>query len=248
MRVIDYILQELKEHALHFSLIDPEKQSPEDAGRMARVAERAGSTAIMVGGSTIPEQRLVDDTVKEIKSSSSLPVILFPCGAGFLSRYADAVFFMSLLNSRNPRYIIREQAEGSLIVKEFGLEPIPMGYIVVEPGMRAGEVGEADLIKRNDLLTATKYALAAQYLGMRFVYLEAGSGAKESVPNEMIVHVKKNIDIPLIIGGGIRDPATAREKAMAGADIIVTGTALEELFFEKRLSSIVKTIKGCKRI
>ena len=248
MKVIDYIMKELEKYPLHFSLIDPEKQSPEEAGEMAEIAEKVGSTAIMVGGSTIPEQRLVDDTVKEIKSFSSLPVILFPCGAGFLSRYADAVFFMSLLNSRNPKYIVREQAEGSLIVKEFGIEPIPMGYIVVEPGMRAGEVGEADLIKRNDFLTATKYALAAQYMGMKFVYLEAGSGAKESVPNEMIVHVKKNIDIPLIVGGGIRDPATAREKVMAGADIIVTGTALEEIFFERRLSSIVKTIKSCKRI
>jgi phosphoglycerol geranylgeranyltransferase len=83
---------------------------------------------------------------------------------------------------------------------------------------------------------------------MRFVYLEAGSGANEPVPSEMVVFVKKNIDIPLIVGGGIRDPATAREKVMAGADIIVTGTALEELFFERKLSSIVKTIKECKRV
>lgn len=248
MKVIEYILEELEKHPLHFSLIDPEKQSPEEVGEMAEIVERVGSTAIMVGGSTIPSKDLVDRTVKEIKSSCSLPVILFPSGANFLCEYADAVFFMSLLNSRNPKYIIREHAEGSIIIKKFGLEPIPMGYIVVEPGMTVGKKGEADLIKRNDFLSAVKYALAAQYLGMKFVYLEAGSGAKESVPNEMIVSVKKYIDIPLIVGGGIKDPATAREKVMAGADIIVTGTALEEIFFERKLSSIVKTVRECKRI
>lgn len=248
MKVIDYIMEELEKSPLHFSLIDPDKQPPEDAGEMAEIAERVGSTAIMVGGSTLPSRKIVDDTVKEIKECSTLPVILFPSGANFLSEYADAVFFMSLLNSRNPKYIIREQAEGAMTIKELDIEPIPMGYIVVEPGMKVGEVGEVDLIRRNDFVTAAKYALAAQYLGMKFVYLEAGSGADEPVPSEMIVFVKKNIDIPLIVGGGIKDPATAREKVMAGADIIVTGTALEELFFERKLSSIVKTIKECKRV
>jgi phosphoglycerol geranylgeranyltransferase len=99
------------------------------------IAERVGSTAIMVGGSTISDSKVVDETVKEIKSSSSLPVILYPSSANFLSKHADAIFFMSLLNSRNPRYIIGEQAEGAMVVKKLGIEPIPMGYIVVEPGM-----------------------------------------------------------------------------------------------------------------
>ncbi|HEX17112.1 MAG TPA: geranylgeranylglyceryl/heptaprenylglyceryl phosphate synthase [Thermoplasmatales archaeon] len=248
MKVLDYLMDELEKYPLHLSLIDPEKQSPEEAGEIAEIAEKVGSTAIMVGGSTISETRLVDETVKEIKSFSSLPVILFPCGVRSLSKYADAVFFMSLLNSRNPRFIVREQAEGALLIRDLGIEPISMGYIVIEPGMRVGEVGEADPIRRNDLSSAVKYALAAQYFGMKFVYLEAGSGAKETVPNEMIVQVRKNIEIPLIVGGGIRDPSTAREKVMAGADMIVTGTALEELFFERRLSSIVKTIRSCKRV
>jgi len=248
MKILEYILEELEKSALHFSLIDPDKQPPEDAGEIASIAENAGSTAIMVGGSTLNDQKQVDDTVKEIKKNSSLPVILFPSGAKFLSKYADAVFFMSLLNSRSPRFIVREQAEGAPVIREYGIEPISMGYIVVEPGMTVGKVGEVDLIKRSDFASAKKYALAAQYFGMSLVYLEAGSGATEAVPNEMIVAVKKVIDIPLIVGGGIREPSTAREKVMAGADIIVTGTALEEIFFEKKLSSIVKVVKSCKRI
>ena len=238
MQVAAYIIEELTKYPLHFALIDPDKQD----------AEKAGSSVIMVGGSTIASQQQVDKTVKAVKEECNLPVVLFPSAAKFLSRYADAIFFMSLLNSRKLDYVIREHVKGSLIVKRFNLEPISMGYIIVEPGMTAGRVGEADLIKRDDYETAVGYALAAQYLGMSLVYLEAGSGASQAVPNRMITDVKEMIDIPLIVGGGIRDAATAKEKVLAGADIIVTGTALEEKGDpDKTLSDIVKKIRSCRR-
>lgn len=115
-----------------------------------------------------------------------------------------------------------------MFVKRSGLEPISMGYVIVEPGMTAGRIGDAELIKRSDLDTAVGYALAAEFLGMRFFYLEAGSGAPTPIPNDMIQAVKKSASIPVIVGGGIRDPKTAQEKAHAGADIIITGTALEK--------------------
>jgi phosphoglycerol geranylgeranyltransferase len=193
----------------------------------------------MVGGSTLLSQQQVDDTVHSIKNHTDLPVILFPSGAKFLSKYADAVFFMSLLNSRNLDYVIREHVKGALFVKRSGLEPISMGYVIVEPGMTAGRVGDAELIKRDDLKAAVEYALAAQYLGMRFFYLEAGSGAPTPIPNDMIQAVKKNSSIPVIVGGGIRDAQTAQEKAHAGADIIITGTALEK---EKNLKHTIADI------
>ena len=248
MRVAAYIIEELTKYPLHFALIDPDKQDAEKAGRLASIAEKAGSSVIMVGGSTIASQQQVDEAVKAVKEECNLPVVLFPSAAKFLSRYADAIFFMSLLNSRKLDYVIREHVKGSLIVKRFNLEPISMGYIIVEPGMTAGRVGEADLIKRDDYETAVGYALAAQYLGMSLVYLEAGSGASQAVPNRMITDVKEMIDIPLIVGGGIRDAATAKEKVLAGADIIVTGTALEEKGDpDKTLSDIVKKIRSCRR-
>ena len=229
---------------LHFSLLDPDKQEPETAGSIAKTAEEAGSSAIMVGGSTLISQEQVDETVKAIKKKSKLPVILFPSGAKFLSKYADAVFFMSLLNSRNLEFIIREHVKGASFVKNTGIEPISMGYVIVEPGMTAGEVGDVDLIKKNDIETAIGYALAAQYLGMNFYYLEAGSGAPNPVPNEMITAVKKNINIPLVVGGGIKDAKTAGEKAKAGADIVVTGTKLEEeRNLKKVLNSIIRSIE-----
>jgi len=245
MTIAEDIIKKAKKKPLHFSLLDPDKQSPKEAGILAKTASEAGSSAIMVGGSTLSSQKQVDEAVKSIKENTDLPVILFPSGAKFLSKYADAVFFMSLLNSRNLGYVIREHVKGAPFVKLSGLEPISMGYVIVEPGMTAGRIGEADLVKKDDIETAVGYALAAQYLGMKFFYLEAGSGATYPVSNEMIAAVKKNINIPLLIGGGIRDEKTAREKARAGANIIITGTTLEkEKNLKQALSDIIDAIEG----
>lgn len=227
MTLSERIQQLVKDGPLHFSLLDPDKQDPDEAARLAAEAGALGSSAIMVGGSTLLSQKQVDDTVIAIKKQSSLPIILFPSGAKFLSQYADAVFFMSLLNSRNLGYVIREHVKGAPFVKHTGIEPISMGYLIVEPGMTAGKIGEVDLVKRNDIKTAVGYALSAEYLGMNFFYLEAGSGAPEPVTDEMIAAVKQNISIPLCVGGGIRSVKTVKQKVMAGADIIITGTALE---------------------
>jgi len=245
MTIAEDIIKKAKKKPLHFSLLDPDKQSPKGAGSLAKIATDAGSSAIMVGGSTLSSQKQVDEAVKSIKENTDLPVILFPSGAKFLSKYADAVFFMSLLNSRNLDYVIREHVKGAPFVKISGLEPISMGYVIVEPGMTAGRIGEADLVKKDDIETAVGYALAAQYLGMKFFYLEAGSGATYPISNEMIAAVKKNINVPLLIGGGIRDEKTAREKARAGANIIITGTTLEkEKNLKQALSDIIDAIEG----
>lgn len=244
MSIADTIIQYTRTKKLHFALLDPDKQSPEAAGEIAETVTAAGSSAVMVGGSTLLSPQQVDDTVRAIKSHTDLPVILFPSGAKFLSRYADAVFFMSLLNSRNLDYVIREHVKGGMFVKRSGLEPISMGYVIVEPGMTAGRIGEADLIQRDDFDTAVGYALATEFLGMQFFYLEAGSGAPTPIPNEMIQAVKQHASIPLIVGGGIRDPQTAQEKARAGADIIITGTALEkEKNLKKTITAIIAAIQ-----
>jgi len=245
MKIADTIMELTRKKKLHFSLLDPDKQKPHIAGQIARTVTDAGSSAIMVGGSTLLSEKQVDVTVKAIKKNTDLPVILFPSGAKFLSKYADAVFFMSLLNSNNLGYVIREHIKGAPFVKYSGIEPISMGYVIVEPGMAAGRIGEADLIKRDDLQTAVGYALATEYLGMKFFYIEAGSGAPTPVPNDMIQAVKKTTSIPILVGGGIRDPKTAKEKAAAGADIIITGTAIEkDKHLMTTLTDIVTAIEG----
>ncbi|MEA2055613.1 MAG: geranylgeranylglyceryl/heptaprenylglyceryl phosphate synthase [Candidatus Thermoplasmatota archaeon] len=244
MTITDDLLKKVSQKKLHFSLLDPEDQTPDEAGRLAKIAEDAGTSAMMVGGSTLVSSEQVDETVKAIKANSKLPVILFPSGAKFLSKHADAIFFMSLLNSRNLGYVIREHVQGAPFIKHVGIEPIPMGYLIVEPGMTAGKVGEVDIVKRDDVQTAVGYGLATEYLGMKFFYLEAGSGAPDPVSNEMIVAVKKTVAIPLVVGGGIRDAKTAKEKAVAGADIIVTGTTFEkDKNVESTLREIIKAIE-----
>jgi phosphoglycerol geranylgeranyltransferase len=240
-KVLDFIEKEVaRGRRLHFTLLDPDKQSPEETGKLARAAQEAGSDAIMVGGSTGVDLKVTDRCVEGIKKASSLPVILFPGSAAGLTPRADAIFFMSMLNSTKRDFLIGQQVLGAPYVKRMGLEPIPMAYLIVEPGMRAGEVGGAELIPRNDPETAAKYALAAQYLGMRLVYLEAGSGAPQHVPGSMVKRVKEEISIPLIVGGGIRSVDAAQEAFDAGADIVVTGTLVEQVAdVERALKPII---------
>jgi len=213
----------------HLTLIDPDTQSPSQAAAMARAATEGGTDAIMVGGSVGAAGVLLHDTVARIKEQTDLPVILFPSSVAGLCENADAVFFMSLLNSRSPSYLIENQALGAPLVLRYGLEPLPMAYIIIEPGGTVGYVGDARLIPRKKPELAAAYALAAKFMGMRLVYLEAGSGADAPVPAAMVSLVKRLLgEVLLIVGGGIRNGAAAAELARAGADLIVTGTAVEK--------------------
>lgn len=227
-RVESYLLDRIdRDGCIHITLIDPQKTSPTEAVNVASQAEAGGSSAIMVGGSTLASNSDLDEIVKEIKAHVHVPVILFPNNVVGISKYADAIWFMSLLNSASPYYIIEAQALGSPVVKRYGLEAIPMGYLIVGEGCAAGFVGNARVISYKYPEIATAYALAGVMLGMRFIYLEAGSGATDAIPPEMISKVKKTIDVPLVVGGGIRDPPDAETASKAGADIIVTGTITE---------------------
>lgn len=226
------------------TLLDPDKQSAREAGIMSSEAAAAGTDAIMIGGSTGVTQDKVDETILAVKEAAKLPVILFPANAANLSPHADALYFMSLLNSRDPRMIIGEQRLAAPIVRSWGLETIPMAYLVIEPGMRAGQVGNADLISRKSPIVAIQYALAAQMLGMKLVYLEAGSGAPEPVPDKLVRAVREAIDIPVVVGGGIRTPEAARAIARAGADIVVTGTIVEVAREGNALRGIIAAVKA----
>jgi phosphoglycerol geranylgeranyltransferase len=243
MKVKDYIHDRLGRGPLHMTLLDPAKQEPEQAAELSAMAENLGTDAIMVGGSTDVTQENLDATVKAIKRTCVLPVIYFPSGAHAISRHCDAIYFMSMLNSRSIKHVIGEQVAGAPIVKMLGLEPISMGYIIVAPGMKVGEVGQAEVVKRDDLKGACAYALAAEYMGMQLVYLEAGSGAPEPVPLEMVTAVKETITVPLVVGGGIRSGEQSLELKKAGADIIVTGTIVENCD-PLCLADIIKAIKS----
>ncbi len=242
-----YLLEKIKkEGSIHITLLDPEKITPADGSQIAENAKNSGTSAIMIGGSTFVSQSHLDDVVKAIKSAVKIPTILFPNNITGISSYADAIWFMSLLNSVDPYFLIGAQILGAPLVKKYGLEPIPMGYIIVGEGGTAGIVGKAISVPYNKPDLATAHALAGQYLGMRFIYLEGGSGATHPVPPEMIRAVKHYLDVPLIIGGGIRTKEQALAAASAGADIIVTGNVTEALDAKQKVSEIINGIKSTK--
>jgi phosphoglycerol geranylgeranyltransferase len=245
MRVKEYIRSKLRLGKLHMTLIDPDKLTPKECSKIAELAYWAGTDAIMVGGSTGIDFENLNKSVLAMKEKIPIPIIQFPSHAGALTPNSDAIYFMSMLNSMDINFIIGEQMRASHSIKKMGIETIPMGYVIVEPGMKVGEMGSADPVKRNDINRAIGYALAAELLGMDLFYLEAGSGAPLPVPEDMVSSVAEVLSIPLVVGGGIRDAKSAKEISQAGADIVVTGTIVEESKNVKRtLSEIISGVKG----
>jgi phosphoglycerol geranylgeranyltransferase len=241
-----YLAEHLARGPLHFTLIDPDKSPGERAAAIARGAVELGSDAILLGGSTGISREVMGRAATAIRAKVSVPVIIFPEGPGSLAPEANAVLFMSMLNSRNLNLVIRVHARAAPAVRAMGLEPIPLGYLVVAPGMRVGEVGEADPVARDDLGAATGYALAAEYLGMRYVYLEAGSGAPDPVPVPMVRAVRGVLSIPLVVGGGIRSGDDAAPLLSAGANVLVTGTVTEEEGLGDGFRSILAEVRRAR--
>ncbi len=243
-RVEQYLIDCIREQgAIHLTLLDPEKVTRSTSSALAKAINKSGSSGIMVGGSTAVSVYHIDEIISAIKKQTKLPVIIFPNDVAGISKEADAIFFMSLMNSMNPYYITHVQALGAPLVKRYGLEPIPMGYVIVgDRGAAAAFVGQVNPIPYDKPPLAMMYGMAAQFMGKRFFYLEAGSGVERPISPAMVEAVSKNVEIPLIVGGGIRSPKTARQLVKAGARIIVTGTIVEKASPEV-LRRIVRSIK-----
>ena len=249
-KVYKQLLKRIEEEkGLAFTVIDPPNQEPVVAGRVAKMAEEAGVAAICVGGSVGAQGELLDSTILQIKENSSLPVILFPGNIASMSKHADAIYFMSMLNSLDPYYITGAQIAASAPIKRTGIEVIPTSYIVVEPGRAVGWVGRAQPIPRNLPYLAGISALAGQFMGSHLVILESGGGAESPAPKEMVSYTRKMIDIPLVVAGGVRDEKFAYETIKAGADIIHVGTAVENESkdFSKAKSVMEKIVSAVKK-
>ncbi len=231
-------------HTICVGLIDSENITPREAAKLAATVEKCGAKAILVGGSTGIDQIELDSVVKEIKNTVTSPVILFPGNVTGVAPSADAIFFSCLMNSDNPYFITQAQALGALAIRKYGLETLPMAYIIIGEGGAAGFVGRARGMPPNKPGLVAMYALAAQYFGMRFVYLEAGSGADGKVPAQVIKAVRKAYNGVLIVGGGIKSATDAKAAADSGADIIVMGTMLEAQGFESTLRDICKSVSS----
>ena len=243
IKVEKFLQSELnKKKALLFVLIDSEVSNLESSKKLAREVEKIGASAILVGGSSANDQIEMSQVVKSIKKEINIPIILFPGNVTGVVPDADGILFSSLMNSENPYFITQAQALGAPSVLKFGLEPLPTAYLVIGDGTSAWFVGSARGIPFEKPKIAAAYALAAKFLGMRFVYLEAGSGAKSSVTPEMVKMVKQVFDGFLIVGGGIKDEKTAKSLVDAGANALVIGTFLEKGGSLKKLEEITKII------
>jgi phosphoglycerol geranylgeranyltransferase len=245
-KVERYILEELEKHkGLLFALIDPlDYQTLDEAAKTAVNADEAGADIILVGGSTGVQGEPLDTVTKEIKKHVSKPVVLFPGNIGTLTKHADAVYFMSMLNSRNPYWISGAQMLAAPMLKSYQVEPLPVAYVVVEPGGTVGWVGDAKHIPRNRPKIASAFAMAAEYMGFRFLLTDAGSNPENGhIPIEMVKAVSSAIDIPYIVGGGVRTPEAAKAVIKAGADIIQVGTAFEKGGSVERIKRMVKAVR-----
>ncbi len=213
----------------YFVLIDPDKLSSEQIPGFMQQAKDAGVDAVLIGGSLLISGEF-EEFVKQVKiNSNGIPVILFPGGVNQISVSADAMLFLSLISGREAQHLIGSQVLAAPIVHRTGIEPISTAYMLIESGRptSAQYMSGTNPIPRNKPDIAVAHALAAKYLGFKFIYLEAGSGAENSVPVELIQAVAKIVDLPLIVGGGIVTPETARMKVDAGASFVVTGTIIE---------------------
>ncbi len=243
-KVESFLKSELKKkNALLFVLIDSEVSHLEASSKLAKDVEKIGASAILVGGSSATDQIEMAQVVKGIKKGIKIPIILFPGNVTGVVPDADAILFSSLMNSENPYFITQAQALGAPSVLKFGLEPLPTAYLVIGEGTSAWFIGSARGIPFEKPKIAAAYALAAQFLGMRFVYLEAGSGAKSSVTPEMVQTVRRTFNGFLIVGGGIKDVKTAQTLVKAGAYALVIGTFLEKGRSIKKLQEITNAIQ-----
>lgn len=210
-------------------LIDPDGVDTSSLKRLIEVSVKAQVDYFFVGGSLVISNHL-DDVVKQIKASCNIPVVLFPGSPAQISKYADALLYLSLISGRNPELLIGQHVVSAPFVKNSGLEIMPTGYIVVDGGAptTVSYISNAAPIPADKNEVAMCTALAGEMLGMRLIYMDAGSGAKTPISESMIHTVAQNIDSPLIIGGGISDPEKAYNNCKAGADVIVIGNAIEK--------------------
>ena len=210
-------------------LIDPDKTKKENLEFFLRKINSTVATHLFVGGSTVNEN-VMDDYILEIKKHTKLPIVIFPGDVSQISNEADAILFLSLISGRNPEYLIEKQVQAVSKLKNSELEIIPTGYLLIENGKETAvqRVSQTQPLKRNDVKLIADTAKAGEYLGKKLIYLEAGSGAKHPTPSEIITIVKKTLNIPLIIGGGIRNVQQLEKAFNSGADIVVIGTAFEE--------------------
>lgn len=230
MNVYQSLLEKKKAGRKAFAvLIDPDKVTVSSLASLVQSANQSKVDYLLVGGSLVVSDHL-DECIEQIKKESAIPVILFPGSPSQISKHADALLYLSLISGRNPELLIGQHVISAPFVKKSGLEIISTGYMVIDGGAptTVSYISGAAPIPADKAEIALCTAMAGEMLGKKLIYMDAGSGAKKPITEEMISMVAKNIDVPLVIGGGIRDAEKAYLNCKAGADVIVVGNAIEK--------------------
>jgi phosphoglycerol geranylgeranyltransferase len=210
-------------------LVDPDKVDADKITEICGIAAEAGVDYLLVGGSLVVTNHL-DEVVQSVKKETDIPVILFPGSPSQISRYADALLYLSLISGRNPELLIGQHVISAPIVRQSGLEIMSTGYMVIDGGAptTVSYISNATPIPHDKNEIAVCTAMAGEMLGMKLIYMDAGSGARRAITEQMISAVSTHINIPLVIGGGISTPEKAYLNCKAGADLIVVGNAIEK--------------------
>jgi phosphoglycerol geranylgeranyltransferase len=226
-------------------LVDPDKVSNIQAESIARSAHESGVDFLFVGGSLLTNGNLAN-CIRRLKYASPIPVVLFPGSSNQVDEQADAILFLSLISGRNADLLIGKQVASAPLIREKKLEAIGTGYMLIESGNMTTALYMSNTLPvpadKPDIAACT--ALAGEMLGLKLIFMDAGSGAKNVVPAAMIRHVRDQISVPLIVGGGIRTPQQAAQACNAGADMIVVGNIIEKE--PELLGQIANAVKGSK--
>ena len=247
--VYDYLLDVRKRKGAGFLvLVDPDRISRPNMRDLVKAYEEAGVDAILAGTSLMMSDGF-DEFVGIIKDSVSIPVIIFPGEKSQVSRRADAILFLSLLSGRNPDLLIGEQIKSAPIIRAMGIEAIATAYLLVDSGRITSVeyMSNTRPIPSDKPEIAVAHALAAEIFGMKLVYLEAGSGAEKSVPDDMVRTVSSSIDIPVIVGGGIRSSETVARKVEAGASFVVVGNHFENTACDDDIRALIDASRRSRK-
>ena len=224
----DIQIAKVQQQKLLAILLDPDKVSVAVIGKLAEKINQSPASHILVGGSSFEGNHL-NELLKVLKSQTSLPILLFPGNPSQISPEAHGILFLQLLSGRNPEYLIEHQVNAVPVLEQTQLEILSTGYILIESGHETAveRVSQTKPINRDQIDYVAQTAKAGEFIGNKLIYLEAGSGAQQAVPLEMITAVAERISIPLIVGGGIRSREAIEAAFTAGADVVVIGTAFE---------------------
>ena len=244
MKTLENILKLKKSKKGIFAfLIDPEKVKVSELQNLVENAQQNGVDLFFVGGSTINEIDF-ENCIREIKKYSKIPVIIFPGHPNQISKNCDALLFLSLISGRNPKHLIDSHVYAAPKIKEMNIEVIPTAYILIDGNVETTvqRISETKPIKQKNIKSILAHSLAAEFLGFKLIYLEAGSGAKKSVSSKIISSVSRYCNLPIIVGGGIKTPAIAKSKIKSGASIVVIGNYFETKKNRNRLEQFSTAI------